>query len=215
VFRRNSAGAQDSTAQDRKGAQSLGAPETTKTAERETAQRAAEAGKGRPTPKRSEAERGRRQGITGSPVRSRPGRGGGSGRAESKADRGVRYDAMKRGEEWAMPARDRGPGKALARDYVDSRRRLSEYYMYVMVVMIVILFIRTGPIQQFAQPIALVLIVFVVVDAWFLGRSLRKLVARRLPGESTRGLTMYAVFRALQIRRMRMPAPRIKPGDEF
>jgi hypothetical protein len=194
VFRRNSAGAQDSTAPDRKGAQSLGAPETTKTAERDAARRAAEAGKGRPTPKRSEAE---------------------PGRAESKADRGVRYDAMKRGEEWALPVRDRGPGKALARDFVDSRRRLSEYYMYVMVVLIVVLFIRTGPIQQFAQPVALVLIVFVVVDAWFLGRGLRKLAAQRLPGESTRGLTMYAVFRALQIRRMRTPAPQVKPGGTF
>jgi hypothetical protein len=213
VFRRNSAGAQDSTAQDRKGAQSLGAPET-KTAERDAARRPAEVGKGRPTPRRSEAERGRRQGITGSRARARPGRAG-SGRAESKADRGVRYDAMKRGEEWALQSRDRGPAKALARDYVDSKRRLSEYYMYVMVVLIVVLFIRTGPIQQFAQPIALVLIVFVVVDAWFLGRSLRKLVAQRLPGESTRGLTMYAVFRALQIRRMRTPAPRVKPGDTF
>ncbi len=95
---------------------------------------------------------------------------------------------MKRGEEWALPVRDRGPAKALARDYIDSRRRLSEYYMYVMVVMIVVLFIRTGPIQQFAQPIALVLIAFVVVDAWFLSRSLRKLIAQRLPGVSTRGL---------------------------
>jgi hypothetical protein len=217
VFRRNSAGAQDSTAQDRKGAQSLGAPETTKTAERETARPAAEAGKGRPTPKRSEAERGRRQGITGSPARPRSGGAGraGSGRAESKADRGARYQAMKRGEEWALQPRDRGPAKALARDYVDSRRRLSEYYMYVMIVLIVVLFIRTGPIQQFAQPIALVLIVFVVVDAWFLGRGLRKLIAQRLPGVSTRGLTMYAVFRALQIRRMRTPAPRLKPGDTF
>jgi Protein of unknown function (DUF3043) len=216
VFRRNSAGAQDSTAQDRKGAQSLGAPETTKTAERDAARRAAEAGKGRPTPKRSEAERGRRQGITGSPARPRSGGGrGGSGRNETKADRGVRYEAMKRGEDWALQPRDRGPAKALARDYVDSRRRLSEYYMYVMVVLIVVLFIRTGPIQQFAQPIALVLIVFVIVDAWFLGRSLRKLVAQRLPGESTRGLTMYAVFRALQIRRMRMPAPRVKPGEKY
>jgi Protein of unknown function (DUF3043) len=216
VFRRNSAGAQDSTAQDRKGAQSLGAPETTKTAERDAARRAAEAGKGRPTPKRSEAERGRRQGITGSPARPRSGGGrGGSGRNETKADRSVRYEAMKRGEDWALQPRDRGPAKALARDYVDSRRRLSEYYMYVMVVLIVVLFIRTGPIQQFAQPIALVLIVFVIVDAWFLGRSLRKLVAQRLPGESTRGLTMYAVFRALQIRRMRMPAPRVKPGEKY
>jgi hypothetical protein len=219
VFRRNSAGAQDSTARDREGAQSLGAPDTTTTADSDAAQRAAEAGKGRPTPKRSEAERGRRQGITGSPVRARSGRGaagrGGSGRADSKADRSVRYDAMKRGEDWALSARDRGPAKALARDYVDSKRRLSEYYMYVMVAMIVLLFIRTGPVQLIAEPVALVLILFVLVDAWFIRNALRKLVARRLPGESSRGLTMYSVFRALQIRRMRMPAPRLRPGDKF
>lgn len=216
MFRRNSAGARGSTAQDPKGAQSLGAPQPSKTADPETARtvRPAEAGKGRPTPKRSEAERGRRQGITGSPGRPGSSRGGG-GRTDNKADRNRRYEAMKRGEDWALPVRDRGQAKALARDYVDSHRRLSEYYMYVMVALIIVLFIRTGPVQVIAEPIALVLILFVLVDAWFIRNALRKLIAQRLPGESTRGLTMYAVLRALQIRRMRMPAPRVRPGDKF
>jgi DUF3043 family protein len=40
-------------------------------------------------------------------------------------------------------------------------------------------------------------------------------VAERLPGESPRGLTVYAVMRALQIRRFRMPAPQAKPGDKI
>jgi hypothetical protein len=40
-------------------------------------------------------------------------------------------------------------------------------------------------------------------------------MAERLPGESTRGLTMYAVMRALQIRRFRVPAPRVHPGDKI
>jgi hypothetical protein len=217
VFRRNSAGARGSTAQDPKGAQSLGAPETTKTAAPEaarTARSAAETGKGRPTPKRSEAERGRRQGITGSPGRPGPSRGGG-GRAESRTDRSRRYEAMKRGEDWALQAKDRGPAKALARDYVDSRRRLSEYYMYVMVALIIVLFIRVPAVQRLSEPIALVLILFVVVDALLLRISLRRLMAQRLPGESTRGVTMYAVLRALQIRRMRTPAPRVRPGDKI
>ena len=59
------------------------------------------------------------------------------------------------------------------------------------------------------------LVVIIVVDAQLIRRSLRKLVGERLPGESTRGLTVYAVMRALQIRRFRMPAPRVRPGDKF
>ena len=216
MFRRGSAGPRGSTAQDDKGGeQSPGAPQTTKTAEPGRARPTAEAAKGRPTPKRSEAERGRRQGITGVPGRPAPGRGGagrgGSGR-DSKEDRIRRNEAMRRGEEWALPARDRGPVKALARDYVDSHRRLSEFYMYVMVAMIIVLFIRASSVQVYAEPIALLLIVFVAVDAFFLRYTLRKLIAQRLPGESTRGVTMYAVFRALQIRRFRVPPPRVGPG---
>jgi hypothetical protein len=221
VFRRGSAGPRGSTAQDDQGAQSPGAPQTTKTAEPERARPAAEAAKGRPTPKRSEAEKGRRQGITGTPGRPGPARGGasrggasrgGSGR-DGKEDRIHRNEAMRRGEEWALPARDRGPVRALARDYVDSHRRLSEFYMYVMVAVIVVLFIHAPAVQQYAQPIALLLIVFVLVDAFFLRYSLRKLVAQRLPGQSTRGLTIYAVFRALQIRRFRVPPPRVGPSS--
>ena len=219
MFRRGSAGPRGSTAQDDQGAQSPGAPQTTKTAEPERPPRrpAAEAAKGRPTPRRSEAEKGRRQGITGTPGRPGPARGGarrgGSGR-DGKEDRIRRNEAMRRGEEWALPARDRGPVKALARDYVDSHRRLSEYYMYVMIAVIVVLFVRASSVQVYAEPIALLLIVFVAVDALFLRYSLRKLVAQRLPGQSTRGLTMYAVFRALQIRRFRVPPPRVGPGSK-
>jgi hypothetical protein len=213
VFRRGSAGPRGSTAQDDQGEQSPGAAQTTKTAEPGRARTSAEAAKGRPTPKRSEAERGRRQGITGTPGRPGGSGRGGSGR-EGKEDRVRRNEAMRRGEDWALPARDRGPVKALARDYVDSRRRLSEFYMYVMVAMIIVLFVRAASIQRYAEPVALLLIVFVVVDAFFLRNSLRKLIAQRLPGESTRGVTIYAVFRALQIRRFRVPPPRVGPSSK-
>jgi hypothetical protein len=211
VFRRGNAGARGDTAQDDQGEQSLGAPQTTKV------RPAAETAKGRATPKRSEAERGRRQGITGTPARS-----GGSSRggtktssADAQAQRRARQEAVRRGEQWALPARDRGPVKALARDYIDSRRRLSEYYMYLMIVLVIVLFVKQSGVQLYAEPIALVLIGLVVVDAAWLRYKLTKLVHERLPGESTRGLTMYAVFRALQIRRFRVPPPRIRPGDKY
>jgi hypothetical protein len=60
-----------------------------------------------------------------------------------------------------------------------------------------------------------VLVVVIVIDAQFIRHGLRKLISERLPGESTRGLTMYAVMRALQIRRFRVPAPRVQPGDKI
>ena len=82
------------------------------------------AGKGKPTPKRSDAERRRRQPYTAPKDRKEASR---TSRDRQRADRGRRMEAVRRGEEWAMPARDRGPAKALARDYVDSKRRVSEY----------------------------------------------------------------------------------------
>jgi hypothetical protein len=211
VFRRGNGGARGDTAQDDQGAQSPGATQTT-----EKARPAAETAKGHATPKRSVAERGRRQGITGTPSRSATsGRSGAkASSSDQRADRVRRNEAMRRGEQWALPARDRGPVKQLARDYIDSRRRLSEYYMYLMIVLVVVLFVRTSGVQLYAEPIALVLILLVVVDAAYLRFKLTRLVHERLPGESTRGLTMYAVFRALQIRRFRVPPPRVTVGEK-
>jgi len=208
VFRRRSAGATDSTAQDSPGAQSPDGP-----AEAKQPRSPAEAAKGRPTPKRSEAERHRRQPITGSRAPATPRTP--EDKAKARSERGRKYEAMKKGESWALNPRDRGPAKALARDYIDSKRRISEYYMYILVVLLAAVFLRNKTEQQYISPLVLVLVVIIVIDAQVIRRSLRKLVGERLPGESTRGLTMYAVMRALQIRRFRMPAPRVRPGEKF
>jgi hypothetical protein len=210
VFRRRSAGATDGTAQDSPGARSPDGPAETKT------RPAAESAKGRPTPKRSAAEANRRQPITG----SRGSRGPAAPRtkeekAKARTTRANKYEAMRRGEAWALNPRDRGPARALARDFVDSKRRISEYYMYVLVVLLVAVFVRNKAAQAIISPMVLVLVLVIVVDGLLIRRSLRRLMAERLPGESTRGLTMYAVMRALQIRRFRVPSPRIGPGDKF
>jgi hypothetical protein len=208
VFRRRSAGATDGTAQDSPGAQSPDDP-----AEVKQPRSPAEAAKGRPTPKRSEAERKRRQPITGSRAPAAPRTP--EEKTRAKTDRARRYEAMKAGESWALNPRDRGPARALARDYIDSKRRISEYYMYILIVLLAAIFVRNKVAQNYISPLVLVLVVVILIDAQFIRYRLRKLVAERLPGESTRGLTMYAVMRALQIRRFRVPAPRVRPGDEF
>jgi hypothetical protein len=204
VFRRSSAGATNGKAQDSEAVQSEEAQAKNKPT--------AEAGKGRPTPKRREAERNRYRSITGG---TSGGRGTPADKDSARTERGRRYEAMKRGEEWALGPRDRGPARKLARDYVDSHRRPSEYYMYVLIVLLIALLSRNKALNTYVSPLVLVLIVVIAIDAYFIRRALRKLVADRLPGESARGLTVYAVMRALQIRRFRTPAPRVKPGDKI
>src|ERR1035441_443760 len=251
VFRRHSAGATDGTAQDSPGARSPDAP-----ADSKPARSPAEAAKGRPTPKRSEAQAKGRQPITKSRAPAAPRtpqdkakarstratkyaamkRGEAWGRhprgrrptpapappaprppqdkAKARSTRATKYAAMKRGEAWALNPRDRGPTRALARDFVDSKRRISEYYMYVLVILLVAVFLRNKTESAIISPLVLVLVVVVLADAMLIRRSLTKLIAERLPGESARGLTLYAVMRALQIRRFRMPAPRVQPGQK-
>ena len=208
MFRRRSAGATDGTSQDSPGAQSPDSP-----AEVKQPRSAAQAAKGRPTPKRSVAERNRRQPITGSRPQTAPRTP--EDKARARTDRARKYEAMKQGESWALNPRDRGPVRALARDYIDSKRRISEFYMYILVLLLAAVFLHNKTEQEYISPLVLVLVVIILVDAQVIRRSLRKLIGERLPGESTRGLTVYAVMRALQIRRFRMPAPRVRPGEKF
>jgi hypothetical protein len=221
VFRRSSAGATEGQAEGSQPAQAPEAPAKSK--------QPAQTGKGRPTPKRSAAEANRYRSITGSKTSGRgpapsatPGRKltpeeKTKARTVARSDRDRQLQAMRRGEEWALQPRDRGPMKKLARDYVDAHRRPAEFYMYALIVLVVALVAGKShkALNSDLQFLLLAIIVVIIVDALLLRRSIAKLAKERLPGESTRGLTFYAIMRALQLRRFRNPAPRIKPGDSF
>ena len=169
------------------------------------------AGKGRPTPKRSESER-RRRPFTAPGDRKEANR---QYRDRQRQERTRRQQGLQRGEQWALPPRDRGPVKELARDYVDSRRRLSEFYMYGLLILLALLFVRNALVQSIVPLVVLIAVMIMLVEGIFIGRRVRTLAEERLPGESTRGVRLYAAMRALQIRRLRMPKPRIKPGESF
>ncbi len=206
MFRRSRTGTDEEPGQDA----STGAePETGASSGRPAA---VTPGKGRPTPKRSEAERRRRLPYTAPKDRKEAAR---AGRSRSREDRTRRMAAVRRGEEWALPPRDRGPVKALARDYVDSKRRISEYYMYGLLVLLVLLFIRAPIVQSIVPLLVLGAVLIMGVEGILIGRKAKLLAAQRLPGESTRGLGLYSAMRALQIRKLRVPKPRVKPGDSF
>jgi Protein of unknown function (DUF3043) len=167
--------------------------------------------KGRPTPKRSEAERRRRQPYSAPGDRKAATR---QARTRDRGERARKYEAMKRGEEWALAPRDQGPVKALTRDYVDSRRRISEFYMYILLVLLVILLLKNSALDAIVYPVILVLVLVMVIEGYLISRGVKKLAAQRFPGQSTRGITRYAIMRTLQIRRFRMPSPRVGPGSK-
>ncbi len=220
MFRRSNGGATEGTAQGSQspqGAQTAEAPEKSKSS--------VQAGKGRPTPKRSAAEANRYRTVTGSTTSGRgPAKAPDPRRkatpdekARARDERNRQVQAMRNGEEWALGPRDRGPAKRLARDYVDAHRRPMEFYMYALVVLIIALFAgkSSSAVGSYMQIFLLVIIAVIVVDAILLRRSLLKLVHAQMPKESTRGLAFYAIMRALQLRRFRQPTPRLKPGDKF
>jgi hypothetical protein len=91
-----------------------------------------------------------------------------------------------------------------------------EFYMYALVLLVIALFAGKShsALSNYMQLFLIAIIAVIAVDGFFLRRSIFKVVHERLPNESTRGLAFYAIMRALQLRRFRTPAPRVKPGDQ-
>jgi len=173
---------------------------------------AKQAGKGRPTPKRSEAERARRQPYTPPPTDRKA--AAAQQRDRRRAEQKRRTDAMRRGEEWALPAKDRGPVRALARDYVDSRRFIvSEYILFGVFVLIFIIFaLGSSKHSAVVLYVELGIVGVIAIESLYYGTMVTRLARQRLPGESTRGIIWYVAKRSLRLRVSRIPPARVDRG---
>ena len=169
-------------------------------------------GKGRPTPTRKEAEaaaKARAKSAAGGKQSAAAQR---SARAESS--RTVRQ-AMKDGDERYYPARDRGPVRRFVRDYVDSRFSLIELVIPLLLVTLVLGYSGNPTLRYWGNTLLMFMVLFVVIDMVWLRFRLRREVARRFPDATTKGLTYYAVTRALQMKFMRMPKSQVKIGQQL
>jgi hypothetical protein len=169
------------------------------------------AAKGRPTPKRSEAEKRRREPYTAPGDRKAAAN---QSRGRERTERSRRMEAMRRGEDWALPRKDQGPVRALARDVVDARRGIAEYYLYGIVVLILLLFVPALKGTVIVDVIILAVLAVIAGEGWYVSRKVLRLAKERYPGESTRGVAMYTALRGTQLRKMRMPAPRVQRGQK-
>ena len=103
--------------------------------------------------------------------------------------------------------------RTFVRDFVDSRRSAASFFLPAT---ILILVFGTQPVVALrvaSQFLMLALFLGLYIDGRRLGRAVVREVERRFPSEPTRGLKWYAVSRALQFRRLRLPKPRVKIGD--
>jgi hypothetical protein len=184
-------------------------------------------GKGRPTPKRREAEK--RRGPVAPPPTTRS-----EARArkkelkntlskdekkqlaaERRAKRLEQRERMMEGDEAYLMPRDKGPVRRYTRDIVDARRNFAGLFMPFAILLIVLMFM----VPQAAALTNLILVAFVVlmaVDGFILGRLVNRRVAERYPDSQDGGFKLgwYAFTRAMQLRKMRAPKPSVSRGDE-
>ncbi|MFC8830502.1 DUF3043 domain-containing protein [Streptomyces sp. NPDC057137] len=180
------------------------------TADLATQTRDPQAPKGRPTPKRSEAQTQRRRASTTPTDRKSAMK---KQREARRVDLAKQRQALASGDERYLPARDKGPVRRFVRDYVDARFCMAEFFLPLAVIILVLSMVQVGQLQNIALLLWLGIIVLIVVDSIGIWIRLKKQLALRFPDEPKRGAVAYALMRTLQMRRLRLPKPQVKRGD--
>jgi len=182
-------------------------------------------GKGRPTPKRREAEQKRRGPVAPPPRTTREAmkraRGNKDDRKELSAKRREirtkQRERMMAGDEQYLMPRDRGPVKKFIRNSIDSRRNLLGLFMPLAILIFVALLVPTPQVQSLTTLLCLLMLIAMIFEGVLNGRRITRLVRERFPKESVRGLSVgwYAFIRASQLRKLRVPKPSVRPGDKI
>ena len=172
-----------------------------------------EAGKGRRTPTRKEAEAARKKQMKVPVTR----------KEQAKRERAAREDlrlkqreALKSGDEKYLPLRERGPVRKFCRDYVDRRWNFAEFLLPFLAVAFIAMIVGSGNTTVSAVLTGIfypAIILGTVIDEFIMVRGLKKQLKQRFSPDETRGSVAYAVLRTTQLRRFRLPKPQLKRGE--
>ena len=168
------------------------------------------AGKGRPTPKRKDAQaQNLRPLVPKDRDASRK-----AAKARTHERENAEYEAMQTGDVNHMPKAERLPWRIYIRDYVDARFNLGEFFIPVAFVILVVSIFVTYKWPTLALPLMVLMYVYlfaVIIDIAIMWRKLKKKLIEKYGEKSVaRGMrsASYAWSRAIQIRRWRLPKPR-------
>lgn len=172
-------------------------------------------GKGRPTPKRREtvgvrgpvtAPKTRKEAYARQKQLAKQSRTSRSRPPQTTAERRA---ALRSGQ--VLSRHDQGDTRALARDYVDSRRFLLSNYLLLVIVLMLLAMVGLWVLQL----IAFALFLACLVEWYVVGGRVRKLATDRYGRAEGSALSIgfYAGSRAYLPRRWRIPVPRVDKGD--
>ncbi|GLZ80013.1 hypothetical protein Afil01_48200 [Actinorhabdospora filicis] len=142
-------------------------------------------------------------------------------RGEQRAQRAEIQAGLDRGDpafdKYHMP-RDRGPERRLARDVVDSRRTISQWFF--LIVLIVLVTSQPGMlpiVKTVSTGVWVFMLLAFILEATLTCRKVGKLVKERVPKSTVKkpGLYWYVCMRLIMVRKLRMPRPLVKPGDKI
>ena len=168
--------------------------------------------KGEATPKRPVANR---RVVEVKPATTKEARA--LARKKRQEDAAARRAGMAAGDDRYVMARDRGPVRAYVRDIVDARRNVGSLFIIALVLMLALSAPAVPALRIASNFVLLAFILALVVDGFFLHRRVKRMVGAKFPkhDESSGALSRYAIMRAMSVRMMRMPKPRVKPGDQI
>ncbi len=165
------------------------------------------AGKGRPTPKRRDAEAANKRPLVAGDRRV----AAQNAKAAQREARERQYRAMQTGDERYLPPKDKGPMRRYIRDYIDARWNLGEFFLPIALVFIVAtLFANRSPVLSLIVVVGLYgFVLAAVLDGVILWQRLKRRLREKFGADVQfpRGTAMYAVTRAFQLRRARLPKP--------
>lgn len=172
--------------------------------------------KNRPTPSRREQESANKRPLVPTDRKA----AASQSREASKVARARQRAAMLSGDESALPARDKGPVKRFIRDTVDARWNVGEFMLPVMFAVLALTFLPAlvpstaswATLMVFTLVYGLVLAG--VLDAFLMWRRTKAKIAAKFGEAPPRGSAMYAVMRAFQMRRSRLPRPQVERASK-
>ena len=166
-------------------------------------------GKGRATPKRRDAETARKQRLA--PPKNRK-EAAARQREKANSSREKMRTALQTGDDRYLPKRDQGPVKRFIRNYVDARVSVAEFLLPLLVLIMVLQYSGNAQMLTFSTILWEVTILMVALDTIWLLMRLKRALRAKFPDEDLKGATFYTVTRALQLRPLRMPKPKVKIG---